>query len=138
MKKKIGVVLGVALVVVMLAAVLVACVPSDPAKAESNLKDEGYKTVKVEGVAAQMVAGMFTDFAEVDFDKVDAIVTGVKGTDSISMLYFKDSSAANDYYNKFEPAYKKTMEESKKEDYAFGKSGSVVYFGTTAAVKAAK
>lgn len=138
MKKKLGVILGVALVAVMLVAVLAGCVPSDPAKAQSNLEGNGYDVVKVEGVAAQIAAIPFTTIAEIDFDKVDAVVTGAKGTDSIYMVYFKDSSSANDYYNKFEPAIKKLAEESNKEDVAFGKSGSVVYFGTNAAVKAAK
>lgn len=138
MKKKLGVILGVALVAVMLVAVLAGCVPSDPAKAESNLKSEGYTAVKAEGIAAQIAASVFTAIADVDLDKVDAVVTGVKGTDRISMIYFKDSSSANDYFNKFEPAVKKMAEETNADDYAFGKSGSVVYFGTTAAVKAAK
>ncbi len=138
MKKKIGVVLGVALVAVMLVAVLAGCVPSDPAKAEANLKDAGYTAVKAEGIAAQIAAVPFTAVAEVDFDKVDAIVTGAKGTDSVYMIYFKDKAAAKSYYDAFEPAIKKMSEESNKEDVAFGISGSVVYFGTTAGVKAAK
>lgn len=138
MKKKLGVILGVALVAVMLVAILAGCVPSDPAKAKSNLEGDGYNVAKVDGVLAQFAVSPMSIIAEVDLDKVESVVTGSKGTDNVVIIYFKDSSSANDYYNKFEPAVKKMAEETKAEDYAFGKSGSVVYFGTTAAVKAAK
>ena len=42
MKKNIGKILAVILVVALLATVLCACVPSDPAKAKANLEKNGY------------------------------------------------------------------------------------------------
>lgn len=130
MKKKIGVVLGVALVVVMLAAVLVACVPSDPDKAVKNLKDADYVAVKLS------VSDL--PFGDLDENKVSAVVSGTKLLkDSVTLIYFKDTASAKDFYAELKEDYDK-MSDKAKENYDFGRSGSVVYYGTPDAVKAAK
>lgn len=138
MKKKIGAILGVALVAVMLVALLVGCVPTDPEKAETNLKDADYTTVNLKGAAAQIIASPLTLIAEVDLTSVKNVVSGTKGSDTIVILYFNDSDAAKAYYTKLDEAMQKLSSEEREDAGEYGRNGVAVYLGTSAAVKAAK
>lgn len=144
MKKKIVAIIGVVLVAVMLTAVLVACVPTDPAKAESNLKSADYNVEKAQGIGAALMVGTVNAMTktEVDLTKVDSVVFGGKGSDWVTIFYFKDSDSAKQYYDGITPALEKLKEEADKNNKEFntdyGRNGVAVYLGTTAGVKAAK
>lgn len=162
MKKNIGKILAVILVVALLATVLCACVPSNFSKAEANLKANGYTATTVGNGDLVNGANAAAKVAAAAYDitltgKCDNIVTGVSedGKQSVTIYYFdnaKDAKAFNkackvkikeakdelkkqkDAGNISEDDYKKALEEMK--DVKFGVSGKAFYYGTKAAVKA--
>lgn len=162
MKKNIGKILAVILVVSVLATVLCACVPSNFTKAEANLKENGYVATTVGNGELVNGANAMAKVAAAALDvtltgKCDNIVTGVSkdGKQSVTIYYFdntKDARAFNKAYkanvkkakdelkkqkdagNISEDDYKKALEDMK--DSKFGVSGKAFYYGTKAAVKA--
>ncbi len=162
MKKNIGKILAVILVVSVLATVLCACVPSNFTKAEANLKENGYVATTVGNGELVNGANAMAKVAAATLDvtltgKCDNIVTGVSkdGKQSVTIYYFdntKDARAFNKAYkanvkkakdelkkqkdagNISEDDYKKALEDMK--DGKFGVSGKAFYYGTKAAVKA--
>lgn len=161
MKKNIGKILAVILVVSVLATVLCACVPSNFTKAEANLKENGYVATTVGNGELVNGANAMAKVAAAALDvtltgKCDNIVTGVSkdGKQSVTIYYFdntKDARAFNKAYkanvkkakdelkkqkdagNISEDDYKKALEDMK--DGKFGVSGKAFYYGTKAAVK---
>lgn len=162
MKKNIGKILAVILVVSVLATVLCACVPSNFTKAEANLKENGYVATTVGNGELVNGANAMAKVAAAALDvtltgKCNNIVTGVSkdGKQSVTIYYFdntKDARAFNKAYkanvkkakdelkkqkdagNISEDDYKKALEDMK--DSKFGVSGKAFYYGTKAAVKA--
>lgn len=120
MKKVVSVIAVVALVAIM-ATVLVACVPTDPAKAESNLKEAGYLVAPLPLLG---VAG------------VDEVIMATTLEERIIIVYFESSDAASEFYG--DKDYEKLLkEELGIEDAVYKKQGKIVYLGTKEAVKAA-
>lgn len=162
MKKNIGKILAIILVVSVLATVLCACVPSNFTKAEANLKENGYVATTVGNGELVNGANAMAKVAAAALDvtltgKCNNIVTGVSkdGKQSVTIYYFdntKDARAFNKAYkanvkkakdelkkqkdagNISEDDYKKALEDMK--DSKFGVSGKAFYYGTKAAVKA--
>lgn len=162
MKKNIGKILAVILVVALLATVLCACVPSNFTKAKENLEGDNYVVTVVGNGDLVNGANAMAKVAAAAYDvtltgKCDNIVTGVSkdGKQSVTIYYFdnaKDAKAFNkackanvkkakDELKKQKDAgkiseddYKKALEEMK--DGKFGVSGKAFYIGTKAAVKA--
>lgn len=162
MKKNIGKILAVILVVSVLATVLCACVPSKFTKAEANLKKNGYAAETLENGdianGANAIAKVTAAALDVTMTgKCEAIVKGFSkdGKQSVTIYYFdnaKDAKAFNkackanakkdkdelkkqkDAGNISEEDYKKALEDMK--DSKFGVSGKAFYYGTKAAVKA--
>ena len=127
MKKALSIIAVLALVAV-LGVALVACVPSDPDKAEANLEEAGYVVVRAD--SDDLIAGAV-------LKQIDAVtsITATDGDEGVTILYFEDTDAAKAYYEELKADFEKAEED--KEDYKIGKSGKVVYFGTEAGVKAA-
>ena len=108
MKKNIGKILAVILVVALLATVLCACVPSDFSKAAANLKENGYTAATVGNGDLVNGANAAAKVAAAAYDitltgKCDNIVTGVSedGKQSVTIYYFdnaKDARAFNKAY----------------------------------------
>lgn len=132
--KKFAKIAAVVLVAVMALAVLVACAPnSDPDKAVSALKENGYTATKV---SAGSYAGL------------TAVVTGSKGLLSsilggedfqfITIYYFESKSAANDAWDAIQGEADKNSNKKDDSDWVVAKSGAMIYFGTKQAVKDAK
>ena len=162
MKKNIGKILAVILVVSVLATVLCACVPSKFTKAEANLKENGYVAETLENGDIANGANAAAKLAAATLDvtltgKCEAIVKGFSkdGKQTVTIYYFdnaKDAKAFNkackadlkkakdelkkqkDAGNISEDDYKKALEDMK--DSKFGVSGKAFYYGTKAAVKA--
>jgi hypothetical protein len=151
-------ILTVVLVIAMSVAMFAACVPSDPAKAEANLKEAGYTVLVTSSSALGDIIGNIGNSIAGDLvpKNVDKTVTANKGDDSVAIVYFKDKDSAKTYYDalkaektKYSDEIKKEYDEGKitkakydelKADAAnskLGKSGVVVWMGTKAGVKAA-
>ena len=113
------------MLIVMMAVSFTSCgVPSDPAKAKANLKDNGY------GATAITASMLGLEEAE-----VEAIVGGGKSlTNTVVIVYFKDVEDAKEYHAKLQEAAKGESDS----DYVYGRSGKAVYAGHKDAVKAAK
>lgn len=149
MKKNIGKILAVILVVSVLATVLCACVPSDPAKAKENLKKNGYTiTPDISGILDLGESfGINTKYEEV--------VVATNGDEKVSIVYFKTTDDAKSYLKELKNNRKERKEEIKKakdegkiddakykermkdfNNYKCGRNGKAVYAGTKAGVKA--
>lgn len=127
--KKFAKVMAVVLVAVMAMAILVACGPaSDPDKAVEALKKNEYAAAK-----DTLLAGTLKLLGVGD---IKAVVVGTNGAESITIVYFDDASAANDAWDKLSDY----AEDQKKDssDWQVKKSGAMIYWGTSAAIKAAK
>ena len=159
MKKRILTVVGVLALAAVLVVSLVACIPSDPAKAEENLKAEGYDVLVVNSDDALGIVGLALP---------DGCVTQVTGSkalsgdlgDNITIYYFEDSDAATAYMDKnadwqgeidveiaeLEEAYKAgeisendfNSMKDLLESVQMKKQGKIVYVGSADAIKAAK
>lgn len=137
--KKFAKIAALILVVVMSVALLVACAPnSDPDKAGDALKKNGYTTTVVKDAALLSAAELL-----LGCDRGD-IVARVKGSttdadknfQTVTIYYFRDSAAANKFYDKVKSESDK--ESKDQSNWIVGKSGAMVYYGTDAAIKAAK
>ena len=128
MKKALSIIAVLALVAV-LGVALVACVPSDPDKAEANLEEAGYVVVRAD--SDDLIAGAA-------LKQIDAAtsITATNGDEGVTILYFEDTDAAKAYYEDAQAQWEK-LDDDEKEGMKMGKSGKVVYFGTEAGVKAA-
>ena len=140
MKKVLLVVAVIALISVATMA-LVGCVPSDPAKAEANLKDAGYEVMVTrasDGTGVKLGLNAVADGCV-------AMVTAMKATisnsdadfDGVVIYYFNDGAKAKAFYEEQKAEYDELSDE-EKEDMKVGKSGKVVYAGSKDAIKAAK
>lgn len=159
MKKRILTVVGVLALAAVLVVSLVACIPSDPDKAASNLKEAGYDV---------LVANSGDALGIVGWALPDGCVTQVTGTkalsgdlgDNIAIYYFEDSDAANAYMDEnadwqgeidvqlaeMEDAYKAgeisendfNSMKDLLESIQMKKQGKIVYVGSADAIKAAK
>lgn len=162
MKKNIGKILAVILVVALLATVLCACVPSKFTKAEANLKENGYVATTVGNGELVNGANAAAKAAAAALDvtmtgKCDNIVTGVSkdGKQSVTIYYFDNAKDARAFNKAYKANVKKDKDELKKQkdagkiseddykkalesmkDRKFGVSGKAFYFGTKAAIKA--
>ncbi len=134
MKKALRV-LALSIVLVTLVAAFASCgAPAkDPADALAALKENEYAAAE-----DKFIIPLALKAANVQ--KVDTVVSGTKvtedGTEHITIVYFEDKDAANDAWEKVE----KYAEDNKKDDsdWVVKKSGAMIYFGTSAGVKAAK
>lgn len=123
--KKITKILSVALLAVMCLTLLVACAPnSDPDKAVEHLKKNDYIATKTPGVG-----------------KHKYTVTGIGklGTETagefIMIFYYESSADAKDSLEDVRAEFNKKKDDDS--DWVFKQFGSMVYFGTKDAVKAA-
>ena len=128
MKKALSIIAVLALVAV-LGVALVACVPSDPDKAEANLEEAGYFVERAD--SDDLIVGAA-------LKQIDAVtsISATNGDEGVTILYFEDTDAAKAYYEDAQAQWEK-LDDDEKEGMKMGKSGKVVYFGTEAGVKAA-
>ena len=162
MKKLVSIIAVVALVAIV-ATLLVACVPTDPAKAEANLKEAGYTVIAYDKDDGLGLAGYTLP------DGATNVVSGTKEADedsasliaeTVTIYYFESSDKAKAYFEKVYGDFDANQDEAKaelKESYDAGdiskedydamleminnsqakRFGKIVYAGTKAAIKAA-
>ena len=137
--KKLTKVLAVVLVCMMAVAVLVACAPnSNPDKAKAALEKNGYTAAKDDRLvpAALTLLGV---------KGVSCAVTGTKTVgegdskkvESVTIIYFDSADNVNAAWDTLQE-YANDENENKESDWTVKKSGKMVYFGTSAAIKAAR
>ena len=110
---------------------------SDPAKAKAALEEAGYIADITDDPIEVIVYGAIG---------IEAIVSGVKVAeddedklvDAVTIFYLKDEADVQKAYETLEPYYNKAVEQYEDLDMQMGKSGNMIWFGTKAAIKAAK
>ncbi len=141
--KKVARLLVSAMLLVVMAVSLCSCgIPSDPEKAKSNLTSKEYAVE--DGVSAAAIKAVFTFKYGIDFyDKIESVIFAVSkdGKDNVLIIYCKDDEAAKRVNGDIKELYKSVCDAAKENgneaDAKSGKSGKVVYIGTSAGVKAA-
>ena len=133
--KKFARVMAVMMVAVIALAMLVSCAPnSDPDKALSALKENGYTAAKDTLIVpvALAIAGV---------KGIDVVISGTKtsdgNTEHVTIIYFNNSASANDAWDSVKK-YAEDNKDDKDSNWVFAKSGAMIYYGTNAAIKAAK
>ena len=114
----------------MMCVVLVSCggPNSDPDKALDSLKENEY-------AAAEDKILIPTALRLLGVDDIDTVISGTnKDGEHVTIIYFEDSAAANDAWENV----KEYFEEAKDDNWTIKKSGAMIYFGTSAGIKAAK
>lgn len=138
MKKQVLFISAIIVLVMLTTVVLTACSPAaDPAKAKEALEKNGYTVVvdrNIQPAALTLVGIKGVDTVlEATYSKDDQ-------SEFLCVLYFTSASAAKDAWD----AAKKEAEDEKKQDkkddsdWVVGKSGKLIWYGTKAAVKAAR
>ncbi|MBQ2758002.1 MAG: hypothetical protein IJF31_05890 [Clostridia bacterium] len=132
--------LSLALVALMLCTALVACAPAkDPADAEAALKEAEYVVLNDDKVTPAVFKLAGYDLKNVvTGTKVSEDKDGNKVTDIVVIYYFADKDNAEKALEKVKENAKEKKEETKEDWVEPTRSGSMVYFGTKAAIKAAK
>ena len=126
----------------MMAISFVSCgIAKDPTKAKAKLEKKGYAVVLEQ-----------IDLGDVVGDKTEANLVATKGTDTVTITWYKEAADAKAAYDALKASFDKAKDElAKMEDgeekdalkkelknAAYGRSGKIVWFGTKDAVKAAK
>lgn len=146
--KKFAKIAAVVLVAVMALAVLVACAPnSNPEKAIASLKDKGYATtgssVADRGTLEKAACDTVGITVGVKTGELTAFVTGTKASEDgtsleiVQIYYFDSSDIAKQAWES--TIIKGLRDKAAESDgYTVKLSGSMIYYGTSAAIKAAK
>ena len=126
--------------VAMLALILVLSLAScggpnpDPEKALASLKENGIVWAAKDDYVIPTA---------LKIANVDGVKTAVSGTGKIdgewahvTIVYFNDAAAADAAYESVEDYAAKDKKEDT--DWVFAKSGAMIYWGTSAAINAAK
>ena len=132
MKKSIVRILALSLVAVMMCVVLVSCggPNADPDKALASLKDNEYS-------AAEDKLLIPTALRLLGVDDIDTVITGTnKDGEHVTVIYFEDKDAANDAWEDVQEYFEETSDEDS--NWTIKKSGAMIYWGTSAGIKAAK
>lgn len=147
MKKRITLVTSIVVLTLVCAMLFAACAPAaDPDTAKKNLKDEGYSTTVYDGDG--MVVG--TALALAGVENVNKVLVASKYSNDtfefLTVFYFDSAKDANNAVDKAKEYAKDREKEEEKDqkkeegsiEWVFGKSGKMIWFGTKAAVKAAR
>lgn len=131
MKKALKIV-AVMLVAVMSLTVLAACgAPnSDPEKALANLKEAGYVATKLPALG---IAGAESVVSGTKTEKDDE---GNIVVQHVTIYYFESAEKAEEAWETIKN--KSNSDKNDNTDWVIASSGKMIWYGTSAAIKAAK
>ena len=104
----------------LVSVMFIACVPSNPEKAEEKLEKAGYTVMVTEVTDA--ISGMAPDGATY-------IVSAMKDEDMVMVYYFEKGADAKDFYDELKEEAEEAGDEA--EGYVIKKSGKAVVVATT-------
>lgn len=141
--KKVARLLVSAMLLVVMAVSLCSCgIPSDPEKAKSNLTSKEY-VVDTTVSAAAVKTYFTTKYGYSFFGNINSVLYAISndGKENVLIIYCKDDDSAKKVNGDIKELYKSVCDAAKENgneaDAKSGKSGKVVYIGTSAGVKAA-
>ena len=126
---------ALALVLVMMVAVFASCAApaKDPKDAKEALEAADYEVTLIDDETYLSYMGV---------DGLTAYISAFnEDEEGILIYYFEDSDAADAAWEDIEEAAKEMAEEAEEEgapEITYKKSGSMIWIGTKAAIKAAK
>lgn len=129
-------ILALSLVLVTLVAALASCggPAADPDDALAALKKNDYAAAEDKLIipGALMLLGV---------DDIDCVVSGTKieddKADHVTIVYFEDKEAADEAWEDVQD-YANDKKDDDDSDWTIKKSGAMIYWGTSAGIKAAK
>ncbi len=130
MKKTLRI-LALAMVTIILTLALVSCggPNADPSKAKVALEDKGYNVTKIDADGNFLEKGVLGAMELAGIDDIANVITASNDDgEKITIIYFEDKEAAK-------------AELEDVQDYSKAEcklSGNMIYYGTEAAIKAAK
>ena len=134
--KKVTLFIAIIALVAVCAVALCACAPAGtPDKAKAALDKHGYSASVDKSIipAALKLLGV---------DGVDAVVIGTYSDDDtsegVTIVYFYKAEQAKDGYNAVKSYAESKDGNSKDSDWEFAQSGKMIWYGTKAAIKAAR
>ena len=134
MKKAIKL-LALSLVLIMSVMLLASCgAPnSDPEKAIASLKDNGYSAAKDDTwiPAALKILGADAETVVTGTAKIDG------KTEHVTIVYFDDAEDAKEAWEEVKK-YAEDKKDDDDSDWTVAQSGAMIYWGTSAGIKAAK
>lgn len=136
MKKSMIRILSLITVLVLSCVALTSCglfPPTDPFDAKANLERNEYRAVKYDTDSAGEV--FLIGLRAADVDDFTSVVTGEKDGEYVAIIYFETADHAK---AEFEDVEKYAKDRSNyKEDWKIRQIGTIVYYGSELAIKAA-
>lgn len=125
---------ALALVLIMMVAAFASCAApaKDPKDAKKALEDADYEVMLIDDETTLKYMGV---------DGLTAYLYAFnEDEEGIYIYYFEDKDAANDAWEDIEKEVEELKEAAEEEDVELivKKSGSMIWYGTKAAIKAAK
>lgn len=118
-----------AIVAAIMCIGMAACAPANIEKAETKMKDAGYKVeTTTDADAVKALTGEGAVGMIVAIKGEFSLTTGISGG-MVTAVLFESSSAAKEYYNKVKD------EEAEDEDQIAKQDGKWVYVGTESAIE---
>ena len=131
------------LVVCMSMCILASCAPNaDPDKALAALEKNGYIAAK-DSTVVPIGLNMAFVIARVDATVKDCVVGSFDDEEndkvqSVTIVYFESKDDATAAFNAVKEYAEENKSEDEKTDFVFKQSGAMIYWGTSAGVKAAR
>lgn len=134
--KKFAKIMALVMIVAMSMTLLVSCAPnSNPDKALDALHKNNYVSAKDPIVIPMALSGM-------GVKGIDTVIKATKKVDGkvdhVTIVYFESAAAASDAWDLVNKYVAEEDESDKKNDWTINKSGAMIYYGTSAAIKAAR
>ncbi len=129
--------IALAMVLTLSVLMLASCFGpnADPDKAIEALEENKYKAGEDKYVLPAIFAGL-------GIKDVDTVVSGTAVIDDkfehVTIVYFEDKDAAEAAWNDIKDYAEKEDKKEEDSDWTIEKFGAMIYWGTAAAIKAAR
>lgn len=134
MKKTLSII-SIALVLVLLAGVLVACAPANAEKAKAKLEKKGYTVEVVEGKEIDAMLKRMSNGMNIDFG-AKGMLNADKGQDGIFVVWFETKEKAENFEGMMSFTFDTIGDEiAELEGIIYGSKGKVFFMGTEQGVK---
>ena len=131
--KKLVKISALALVLIMMVAVFASCAApaKDPKDAKKALEDAGYEVTLIDGDMAAMIGVKGLEAAIMAYSEENE-------DDGVFIYYFEDKDAANEAWEDIEKEVEELKKANEDVEFIVKKSGTMIWYGTKDAIKAAK
>ena len=127
--------IALCLVVVLCCGLLAACggPNTDPDAAKAALEKNGYTALKIE-YGFNLQSALLLGLTAAGVDDIDTVVNGTKDSETVTIIYFDSAEDAKEEMDDVQDY----VEKISGDNWICKQSGNMIYYGTEAAIKAAK